>query len=410
MLLFRQTDASFSFALTVVEGGLMRIVMVGDFPREAKEIGGGVEAVTSYLASALQNMPNTEIHGVTLDRWGGAARVEVQSGVPVHFVPLSTRPSRLSNWQNIKRMSEVISSLNPDLVHAHIANQYAAAARATGRPWVLTAHGIRHFEMALRPGLLNRYREWTVRQEEFGLMAAATHLISISPFVTETFTGSIRGDTTELDNPVNDAFFAAKREPSPGRILYVGRLIPRKDIITLLRAFDRARQTVPGCQLRLAGEGISGLEPEGYSGQLVRFIEASGMTDSVKFLGQLDDASLIDEYAQCEFMAVSSILETAPMVILQAMAAGVPVVSTDVGGIRYLVEDGSSGFIVPAKDAVALGERMSRILGSSELRQVMEARSREIAEERLRASYIARRTREVYDKSLQDSQRNRAVA
>lgn len=378
----------------------MRVVMVGDFPRTANEIGGGVEAVTSYLASALQSLPDIEMHGVTLDRWGGPPRMEIQNSVPVHFVPLSSRPSRLSNWQNIRRMSDQIRSLQPDVVHAHIANQYAAAARHSGYPWVLTAHGVRHLEMALRPGVLNRYREWTVRREEFSLMQAAEYLISISPFITDVFAGHLKADVEEIDNPVDEAFFGAKRKPRAGRVLYVGRLIPRKDILTLLEAFRRVLSAFPDAELRLAGEGISGLEPEGYPAELKRYIDDHAMSDRIRFLGQLDDDELIAEYGASELMVVSSILETAPMVILQAMAAGVPVVSTDVGGIRFLVEDGRSGYVVSAKDAAALGDRMTGVLKDPKLRDSMGQRAREIAEQRLRADKVALRTRDVYIRAL----------
>lgn len=378
----------------------MRVVMVGDFPRTAKEIGGGVEAVASYLATALQSYPDIDMHGVTLDRWGGTSRSEKQNSVPVHFVPVSTRPSRLSNWHNVRRMTDAIRAIRPDIVHAHIANQYAAAARRSGLPWVLTAHGVRHLEMALRPGILNRYREWTVRREEFNLMNAATHLISISPFITDVFAGHLTADVAEIDNPVDEAFFRADRVPRSGRILYVGRLIPRKDILTLLRAFRRTLDAVPGAELRLAGEGISGLEPAGYPAELKRYIDRYDMSDRIRFLGQLDDDALIAEYGASELMVVSSILETAPMVILQAMAAGVPVVSTDVGGIRYLVEEGRSGYLVRAGDAAALGDRIASILQDDELRDAMGRQAKQIALERLHADKVAQRTRDVYDRVL----------
>lgn len=374
----------------------MRVVMVGDFPRRANEIEGGVEAVTSYLAGALRSFPDIEIMGVTLDRWGGGSRVEDHNGLAIYFVPVSKRPSRISNWQNVREMSRVISSLKPDLVHAHIANQYASAARATAKPWVLTAHGIRHLEMALRPGLLNRYREWTVKREEFELMEAATHLISISPFITETFSGRLTADVTHIDNPVSEAFFGAPRQPRDGTVLYVGRLIPRKDIFTLLRSIKRVREQVPGCRLRLAGDGISGLEPGSYRDQLAGFVRENKLEGCVDFLGQLDDDELRSEYSTCELMVVSSVLETAPMVILQAMAAGVPVVSTDVGGIRYLVEEGRSGYLVPPEDPEAMANKVVEILEDSDARDAMGARALAIANDRLRASEVAARTREVY--------------
>lgn len=381
----------------------MHVVMVGDFPLKADEIEGGVQAVTTYLAAALAQLPDTRVEAVTLDLKGGDARTEMQRGIPVHFVPLSRRPSRFSNAQNVARLRARINELQPDLVHAHIANQYAAAAWRSGRPWVLTAHGVRHLEMALRGGLLNRYREWMVRREEFSLMRAAGHLISISPFITDVFAGEIQARVTHIDNPVDSRFFNAERRAAIGRVLYVGRLIPRKDIKTLLRAFGAVHRAVPDCELRLAGEGVIGLEPGTYRGELAQLIDELGVGGSVRFLGQLNDDALVREYESCDLMVVSSVLETAPMVILQAMAAGVPVVSTDVGGIRYLVEDGKSGYLVPPGDAVALGARLVELVQDAGVAASMGRRAREIAESRLRADDIARRTREVYVQALEDA-------
>lgn len=378
------------------EGNVMRVVMVGDFPRKVDEMGGGVEAVTTYLANALQEFPDISLDAVTLDRWGGAARTEQQRSVAVHFVPLSHRPSRLSNWQNVNRLASVIKSLQPDVVHAHIANQYATAAMKCDLPWVLTAHGVRHLEMALRPGILNRYREWTTSREEFRLMAAARHLISISPFINDVFKDQITADCSLIDNPVDAAFFNVEPAPVHGQILYVGRLIPRKDLLTLFRAFAEVHKKHPHCTLRLAGEGISGREPTGYPLELANFIEANGIKEAVTFLGQLNDEALINEYANCQVMAVSSILETAPMVILQAMAASVPVVSTDAGGIRYLIDNENSGYVVPIGDAEQLAEKLEAVVADRELSARMAQRSKAIAEERFRASGIAAKTREIY--------------
>ncbi len=95
-------------------------------------------------------------------------------------------------------------------------------------------------------------------------------------------------------------------------------------------------------------------------------------------------------------MAVSSVLETAPMVILQAMAAAVPVVSTDAGGIRYLIDNGASGAVVPVGDSDRLASELRKVVSNPELSKSMAGRARDIAEKRFRASDIAFKTREVY--------------
>jgi glycosyltransferase involved in cell wall biosynthesis len=133
---------------------------------------------------------------------------------------------------------------------------------------------------------------------------------------------------------------------------------------------------------------------------MMQFIKENGLADSVKFLGQLDDAALIAEYAECSLMLVSSVLETAPMVILQAMAAGVPVVSTDAGGIRYLVDHGTSGAVVATGDDAGLARESIAILESPSLRDDFGQKARAIAVARLRAADIAIRTQDIYRAAL----------
>jgi glycosyltransferase involved in cell wall biosynthesis len=90
-------------------------------------------------------------------------------------------------------------------------------------------------------------------------------------------------------------------------------------------------------------------------------------------LGNLDDDALLEEYATCSALVLSSKVETAPMAIMQAMAAGKAVVSTNAGGARYLVQEGKTGFIVPVEDCGALARALLRLLMTKAGRSVWGA-------------------------------------
>ena len=83
-------------------------------------------------------------------------------------------------------------------------------------------------------------------------------------------------------------------------------------------------------------------------------------------MGYADDVSPF--YAACDVIALSSANEGTPVTIIEALAAGVPVVSTDVGGVRDVVEDGRSGFLVPPGDTAALAAALDRLTADRELR------------------------------------------
>lgn len=382
----------------------MHVVFAGDYPRDPNHIGGGVEAVVLYLSQALQQYPDLKISVVTLDRAGKKDETTQHGNIEVYYVPASRLPTRLSLSENIRHMCDRIVQLQPDLVHAHGTGEHAYAAAESKAPWILTLHGMRFQEVALRPGILNRYRAWRVKKDERAIVGKAKHVISISPHVQSVFGDCIANPNRvyPIENPISEAFFQIPNRRQRGQILYVGRINQRKDIMTLLRAFVHVKAQMPEAMLLLAGDGNIGGEPSPYYLEVRHFAVASGLNGSVKFLGNLDDDALLAEYAACSTLVLSSKVETAPMAIMQAMAAGKPVVSTDAGGARYLVKDGETGYIVPVQDSKALGDALLRVLSDEAKAEAMGRCAKEQAEQRFRASVVAERTKAVYDIATSD--------
>jgi glycosyltransferase involved in cell wall biosynthesis len=375
----------------------MHVVLVGDYPQAPDRIGGGVEAVMLYLSQALQRYPDLKLSVVTLAAAGSNRRSAKHGEVAVHYVPASRLPSRLSVIKNIQNMRNEIVRLQPDLVHAHGTGEYAFAAAESRAPWILTLHGMRHQEIALRSGWVNRYRAWLVEKDERAIVGRAKHVISISPHVQAVFGDRIVNQLYTIENPIAEAFFQLPDRRKRGKILYVGRLNPRKDIMTLLRAFVRVKEQMDDATLWLAGDGNIGGVPSPYYLNIRRFAVEAGLNGSVKFLGNLDDAALREEYADCSTLVLSSKVETAPMAIMQAMAAGKPVVSTNAGGARYLVKEGETGFVVPIEDSEALASALLRVLEDETAAEAMGRCAKEEAQQRFRATVVAEQTRAIYD-------------
>jgi glycosyltransferase involved in cell wall biosynthesis len=356
-----------------------------------------VEAVVLYLSQALQCFPDLKVSVVTLDHWGTGKHSTKHGQVAVHYVPMSTLPSRLSLVDNTLHLRDQIAELKPDVVHAHGTSEFAFAAAKSGSPWIRTLHGMRHQELALRPGWINRYRAWMVEKDERSIVSKAKFVISISPHVQAVFGDRITNKVFTIENPIAEAFFQLPNRGRKGHILFAGRLIPRKDIITLVRAFADVKAKAPDATLWLAGEGNVAGEPSPYYLEVRRLVTETKLEGSIRFLGNLDDAALLQEYAACSALVLSSKVETAPMAIMQAMAAGKPVVSTDAGGARYLVEEGKTGFIVPIEDSKAMASALIRLLADEEMAEAMGCCAKAQAEQRFRASVVAAQTKAVYD-------------
>ncbi len=149
------------------------------------------------------------------------------------------------------------------------------------------------------------------------------------------------------------------------------------------------RRSVPDAHLRVAGP-VSDRE---YARRVEVEIAARDLDGAVTFLGALDGAALRAEYSAAGVLALASEEENAPQVIAEAMAAGVPVVATAVGGITWMLQDGVSGYVVPPGDVRALADRIATVLSSSDASMSDEAR---VQAERFRPETVAAQTLDLY--------------
>ena len=379
----------------------MHVVMAGDYPADPNNISGGAAAAVRYLTQAMQQYSDIKLDLITLGKRGTDKQTVQHGDITVHYLPASKRPSYFSTLANIHQIRQEMLQLKPDLIHAQVAGEYAEAAMGTGLPWVLTLHGIRSLEVDLWQDFTSKYyRGWFIKREEQRTLKQAKHVISISPYIQSTFNGQLKANVYDIENAIDDVFFQVPFKSNPKQILFVGRLIPRKGVHTLLKAFACLHQKLPDVKLHLAGEGSFSNEVRSYPDQLHDIVRESGLEDAVKFLGPLDRDSLLKAYENSGAFVLSAVQETAPMVIMEAMAAGKPVISTDAGGARYLVEHEKSGYITPINDEQALCDALYKALKDPDQLAAMGRRSREIAEQCFHANTVAARTRDVYYRVL----------
>ena len=171
-------------------------------------------------------------------------------------------------------------------------------------------------------------------------------------------------------------------------VLYAGRLRTRKAVAVLVEAFASVRREHPQARLVLAGEGEQ--RPA-----LERQVKALGLGDgTVRFLGAIPRHAMVDWYRRADIFCLPSIYEGFPLAILEAMDAGLPVVTTTASGMPEAIVDGESGLLVPPEDVDALGRALGRLLEDHQLRRSMgEAARRRVQEhftiERIGAEYLA---------------------
>ena len=148
--------------------------------------------------------------------------------------------------------------------------------------------------------------------------------------------------------------------PHSFTLLWLGRLSEPKDPFTLLRAWAEVRRTVPDCPLLVAGDGELRAPSEMLARQL-------GIEANVSFLGMRRDVGAL--LAASDAFVLSSKMEGLPISMIEAMAAGVPCIGTDAGGVRELIGDADCGAVTPVGDAAALASAIAACAGDAALRE-----------------------------------------
>jgi glycosyltransferase involved in cell wall biosynthesis len=172
----------------------------------------------------------------------------------------------------------------------------------------------------------------------------------------------------------------------------VSRVTEHKDHRALIAAVRPLMARHDDLHLVIAGDGET-------RATLQR--ETSDLGSRVRFLGWVGSDDLPELYAALDIAALSSWVEGTPVALIEASAAGLPVVATDVGGVRDVVADGESGWLVSAKDVDALRERVARLVDEPGLARRMGSRGRELVRDRFGLDRMIRSTDAVYREALQ---------
>jgi len=375
---------------------MLRVAMITDYADDADKVDGGVQAVSKYLISGLVRHSDLDLHVVTFNYGVTKSSTSEQKGYTKHILPGARFGTVSAFWQDQRTLNAKLETIKPTIVHGQGAGHDGIVARRSPYPSVITIHGIMAEELKHFATLGQRARHLLLNKiSEHYCIRNAEHTILISQYVADYFGGRIAGEVHFIPNPIAPSFFDLARNEEPGRVLFAGRIMPLKGVLDLIRATAAIAQEQP-IQLVLAGS----LEDHQYVGQLRSEARRLNIEDQVHFLGLLDALSLRREFSRASMLVLPSYQETAPMVINEAMAAGLPVVATRVGGTIYQVRDNETGFLVEAGDVGALTERIATLLSSREKRHSFGRAARDLAESGYRADKVASDTIEVYRQVL----------
>jgi glycosyltransferase involved in cell wall biosynthesis len=207
-------------------------------------------------------------------------------------------------------------------------------------------------------------------------LARAAQLVVPSGFLRQVFS-EFGVSATVIPNIIDlETFQPASEPPSEAvfTLVITRNLEPIYGLDTAIRALALAREQIPVIQLKIAGSGPLAEELE-------RLVAQLGLSSAVAFLGRLERQQVVDLYHSAHAMLNPSRVDNMPNSVLEALACGVPVISTDVGGVPYIVEDGQTAMLVPRDDAQAMAQAVVKLYSDRTLRkQLREQGCRAVAQ------------------------------
>jgi glycosyltransferase involved in cell wall biosynthesis len=322
---------------------------------------------------------------------GGTGTVsrELQAcGIPV--VSLRHLCRQVSPWRDamaVRELAQAMRRLGPDLISAHTAKAGFIARLACsglGIPVLYTPHG---WAITDR---ISRHQGLIYRMVERASAPLAARIVNVCEYERELALGHGIGNPGKhrvIHNGMPDIAAGLQAAPGndPPHIVMVARFEAPKDHDTLVRALGRL-QHLPW-SLSLIGDGP--LQP-----RVRERVRALGMQDRVQFAGHT--VQVAEALAAAQIFVLSSRSEAFPRSILEAMRAGLPVVASDVGGIREAVTDGHNGYVIPKRSVGSLAAALVRLIADRGERERMGANGRRQFEQRFTFSRMWKETLSLY--------------
>jgi glycosyltransferase involved in cell wall biosynthesis len=276
--------------------------------------------------------------------------------------------SKYLRWILETKMNILTRGRKYDVIHAHYVFPSGLLAllykKLLGKPFIVTAHGGDIDRMAKKSPKIRQFTE--------SILKEASHVVTVGEALYEEISNDYKVNANKLSiinmgvnrdvfRPYSKKEIRHELQISDGvePVLFVGNIIREKGLTELVEAFKLVKTKRPQAELYLIGASRN----HAYREELHQL-----MGDGVHFIEPLPQAELAKWMSAAEVFVLPSHLEGFGLVAVEAMSCHTPVIGADVGGLHYLLKDGS-GLLVPAKQALPLAEAILEVLGNSELKK-----------------------------------------
>ena len=348
----------------------MRIIQIGQFPLSGSIASGGVEA--SIYGLAREQAKSHSVVVIDIPRIDGKDAIEEIDGLSVYRF---CNPGK-HNKDAVKRINDIIGKVlafEPTICHVHGTGIFSCeifnALKKQGIPLMLTVHGLVKEEK--RKALKNRYslktlyQYWTQTSAEKKMLQSAHGIIVDTQYVAkqiDQYHLSSRPKIAVIPQGINEQFFNVSCSPCSKTILSVGAFSQRKGHLLLVKAFEKIACHIPDASLTICGV----ISEKAYYNEVMNCVNASPFKDRISVMTNLPKEQLLTQYEKAKVFALHSQEESQGIVFAEAMAVGLPIVATNVGGIPYVVEHGVTGLLSAYSDVDSFASCLEQLLTNEE--------------------------------------------
>lgn len=346
-----------------------KVVIMGPYQMDYTKNLGGAHIHTFDLAEQLKKYNDLDLHILTISNSVKNDKVIKKENITIHYMSSPKLPRFITSltvdqYKILRKLRE----LKPDIIHAQgTAPIYGFSASLASKKYLLTVHGIVQKESRTWSGLVGFTKGIVYRKMEKRALKHAQQIIAVTPYVKKTVEPYCNSYIHIIPVGLSDEYFEIKNKEKKGRLLFVGGIEPRKGLMSLLRAIKILKEKGCTVDLHIVGR----VRKKEYFERLNQYIIENGLRENIKFEGFLSKDELKNEYAECSVFVLPSKEESQGLVLVEAMAAGKPIVATNVGGIPYVVDEGKNGFIVNYGESEDIAKSILQLLEDDDLRLEM---------------------------------------
>ncbi|WP_197073907.1 glycosyltransferase family 4 protein [Methanosarcina sp. WWM596] len=291
---------------------------------------------------------------------------------------------------------------NFDIIHSHSPIALSQILNSK-TPKILTLHGIYWKEKKFVKNPFLRLSFYNYNTYMFKkIFPKIDAFVAISPYVLDEITSMNICDQPpkmfQINNPIDDSFFTKTSYKENDNIIFYPAVIRAlKNQVVSIDAINIIKNKIPDLKLTLAGS-IS--EPK-YFKKINSAVNRNNLSNIVKYVGKVSRDEMLNLYRKSSIVYLLSNHEVQPMVVLEAMATGTPVIASNLKCISYLVEDGVTGYLVNPNDYDKIAEYTLNLLSDKAHFLTMGKKAREYALKNFHSDLIAKQTINMYNEVLQ---------